>query len=217
LVNQIKRAFSRVKWIIVASMYLLLVATVVLSLHPEISDRLFGYYVGNFRGSFFSAFLTLGSFLFTFKSFAILRLSSVFEMPQYQDRHIERLKNPDYKQRLIDPLANLSDSVYLAIIFSLVTSAAQLTLGLIPYWFSSLFCIWIGGLTATILGRTIKLLKINIDAWIEIESEKLEDQVSRRISQKSKKKIGAHQFPMRLYRCPLGRLGRIGGRRTELP
>ena len=180
MLSKLAITFARIKWHLVICLYLLMAATFLFGFSPDLSSKLYDYYKSNFRGSLFTGFLTLGSFLFTFKSFAILRLATVFESEDYQDRHIQRMKNPEYHMEFLEPLTNLNNSVFLAIIIALITSASQLTIGLIPHWFASLTCLWLALFSGVVLARTIKLLKMNIDSWLEVESERLNKIVSTR-------------------------------------
>jgi hypothetical protein len=184
MIIKIVSSIKKIKWHFTICLYVLVGATFLFSLNHDLSSNLYDYYKSNFRNSLFTGFLTLGGFLFTFKSFAILRLATVFESPEYQDRHIARKQNPEYSFGFLDPLTNLNDSVFLAIALSLVTSASQLTIGLLPNWFASLVCLWLALFSTVVLARTIKLLKLNIDLWLEVESDRLETIISNRESNK---------------------------------
>lgn len=188
-------SIKRVQWHFIICLYVLVGATFLFSFAPHLSSGLYEYYKSNFRNTFFTGFLTLGSFLFTFKSFAILRLTTVFESEEYQDRHISRKQNPEYSQGFLDPLTNLNDSVFLAIALALITSASQLTVGLIPNWFASLICLWLALFSAVVLARTIRLLKLNIDSWLDVESERLEKVISNRESNKPSSRNNAAPTP----------------------
>ena len=176
-----RAAFRRVQVHLTASLWVWALAAWCVPLTMGDPNVLFDFYRSTFRTPFFTGFLTLGSFLLSFKSFAILRLATVFDTDEYRDRHLERQRRiPGYRAGYMDPLSNLSDSVFLAIFLAMLTSAAQLTIGLIPYWWTTLACLWLSIFTAIVLMRTVRLLKQNIDIWLGIEASRLEDKLEER-------------------------------------
>lgn len=174
-----KSAFKRVKAQFLITFISFIAICILIRLFCTNPAVIATYYKETFRGPLFAGFMTLGSFLLSFKSFAILRLSEVFKTEGYQLRHLERCKHPGYTAGFLDPLKNLSDTIFMAIVLALGTSAAQLTIGLIPHWGASLFCLWLAVFTATVLVRAVQRLKSNIDIWLEIESERHEDELKK--------------------------------------
>lgn len=172
-------AFSRIKYHFYITLLIYIITCVAICIFCKDPKPISNYYMQTFRGPLFAGFMTLGSFLLSFKSFAILRLSDVFKTEAYQLRHIERCKLPSYNAGYLDPLKNLSDTIFMAIVLALSTSAAQLTIGLIPRWWASLFCLWLALFTASVLIRAIQRLKNNIDIWLEVESDRHEAEIKK--------------------------------------
>lgn len=141
-------------------------------------DHIYTFYKDSFRMPLFTGFLTLGSFLLSFKSFAILRLLTVFESDIYLTRYVKRRKYVEnFTAGYLDPIVKLSSLIFLAIYLSLITASMQLTIGLIPCWWTTLPCIWSATFTGLVLARTVRQLKTNIDLWLEVENEKLAPKV----------------------------------------
>jgi hypothetical protein len=174
-------ALDRVMPHLVISMLLWATVSWLIALKIIDQSKVFAFYKDSFRTPFFTGFLTLGSFLLSFKAFAIIRLSQIFDMQEYQDRFLKRKSiDKDFTDGYFDPLIHLSDSIFLAIFLALITAAAQLTLGLIPIWWTVLPCLWLAAFTGSVLFRTVHLLKRNIDGWLEIERVRQEKKLQAR-------------------------------------
>lgn len=146
------------------------------------SSEVHSFYRESFRTPFFTGFLTLGSFLLSFKSFAIIRLISVFNEDAYMLRYVRRRKHVEgFNDEYLDPIFKLSTLIFYAIFLSLFTAAAQLSIGLLPFWWTALPCLWLATFTGLVLARTVRQLKRNIDLWLEVERERLAPRVEESI------------------------------------
>ncbi len=125
------------------------------------------YYAKNIRGSLFTGFLTVGSFLLSLKAFIVVKLKeNIFDSDGYKEKLKERRKlNPNLT--LYGPLKRLSLLIFLSISSSLAASISQLSVGLIQHWLATFFCIFLSVFAITMLISTLLLIKSTLDEWLD--------------------------------------------------
>ncbi len=125
------------------------------------------YYAKNIRGSLFTGFLTVGSFLLSLKAFIVVKLKeNIFDSAGYKEKLRERRKlNPDLT--LYGPLKRLSLLIFLAISSAIAASVSQLNVGLVQHWIASFFCIFISVFAIGMLISTLLLIKSTLDEWLD--------------------------------------------------
>lgn len=125
------------------------------------------FYAKNIRGSLFSGFLTMGSFLLSLKAFIVVKLKeNVFDSKPYKDNLAELKKiNPDLT--LYGPLRRLSLMIFLAIVSAIAASILQLTLGLINNWVATLVCLFVAVFAISMLICALILIKSTLDQWLD--------------------------------------------------
>lgn len=130
-------------------------------------DRLVPFFAGSLRGSLFAGFLTVGGFLFSLKTFIIVKLKeSVYDHKGYEKRVIEQRElNPAIS--FYGPLRRLSHLLFVAVLASILTAVLQLTVGLINHWIAVLVCIWAAVFSVILLIIALILIKRNLDQWFQ--------------------------------------------------
>lgn len=125
------------------------------------------FYSMNLRGNLFAGFLTLGGFLFSLKTFIVIKIKeSVYDHEKYKERlDIGKKFNPNMSH--YGPLQRLSNMLFYSVLFSIITAALQLTIGLIPHWFVVLVCIFSSVTTMFLLVWSLVMIKKNMDDWFD--------------------------------------------------
>lgn len=143
----------------------LVVTFLVYSSVPDI-DSLSDYYAKNIRASLFTGFLTVGSFLLSLKVFIIVKFKeNIFDSAAYRAKLEEKRKlNSDLTH--YGPVKRLSRLLFAAILSALAASAAQLTVGLVPVWPATLFCVFIAAFSGAMLLCTLWLIRQILDEWL---------------------------------------------------
>ncbi|MBI1753571.1 MAG: hypothetical protein HY014_16015 [Acidobacteria bacterium] len=149
------------------------------------NDYFIYQYKAIFRIPLFSGFLTIGSFMLSFKAFTVLRLhEDVYKSPEYQERWVKRAMDFSLKPiTYLDPLARLTDTFFLAIFFSLMAAFLQVTLGLIPKLWLVCFCVWAALFSGCLVLRSLYVLRQNLVEWQKLLSKKYADELEAKISQ----------------------------------
>ncbi len=130
------------------------------------------YYALHLRGHFFAGYISLGAFLLTLKTFIIIGMKSyVYDDEKYIKLYKERLESEgesdEELKRIYVPLRQLSNVIYYAIVVSLLTAVAQVSLGLIDSILTTFICLWLVVFSTLLLFKCLRLIKQNIDQWLE--------------------------------------------------
>lgn len=127
------------------------------------------FYRKELKSIFFTGFLTLGSFLFTMKSFTLVNLKKeIYDKPRYQADFILKVEKSGLDPSgFLLPFKNLSNLLLIAVFSSLLTSVAQISFGMIDNIFLVSICISMAIFTLQIVLFAIYWLKRNIDVWID--------------------------------------------------
>lgn len=134
------------------------------------------YYAKNIRGSLFTGFLTVGSFLLSLKAFIVVKLKeNIFDSAIYKERLKQQRKlNPNLT--LYGPVKRLSQLIFLTICSALTASVSQLTIGLIQHWLATFFCIFVSIFAISMLISTLLLIKTTLDEWLNYLEEENDSQ-----------------------------------------
>lgn len=130
------------------------------------------YYGENLRGHLFAGYISLGAFLLSLKTFIIISMKShVYDSKSYKEHHEKEMRKEGIegdasKKRLYAPLQQLSDFIYYAIVFSLLAAVFQVSIGLIESVYATFFCLWIVVFATVLLFNCLRLIKQNIDVWL---------------------------------------------------
>lgn len=136
----------------------------------------FAFYAANLRGSFFSGFLTLGSFLVAVNTFIVVNLKKeLYDHDGYRTR-VEQRRLLNSKVSYFGPLQRLSAFLFWTIILAVVTAVAQLTVGVIfQSTAAAVVCVSLAGCTIITLFVALFTIKFNLKLWfgfIEEEAKK---------------------------------------------
>lgn len=132
------------------------------------------FYANNLRQSLFAGFLTLAAFLYSLKTFIIIKMKeNVYDQKLYKERFDRKKKNnPNIKR--YDALRQLSDLLFYTVLCSIITSIMQFTLGLYSHWMASILCLYMALVSVVLFSISIFIIKDNLNAWFDFldESEK---------------------------------------------
>lgn len=93
------------------------------------------------QNSLFTGFLTLGGFLLSLKTFILVQLKKeLYDSADYRS-HFQGVQEVQKTASLYTPLKNLGEYLLQSVLFSLATSAAQLSIGFIPSKYAACFCL----------------------------------------------------------------------------
>ena len=140
------------------------------------SPEFYCFYATGFRGPFFTGFLTMGSFLFSVKSFSLLRLlSDVYNSEHYQQTYAKAMKDSSstiHVESYMYPIKNLGDLLFWSITISLMASILQISVGLIPSGYSAIFCFCFSFFSILMVFKALFALRIALTDWMEVSSRK---------------------------------------------
>jgi len=129
--------------------------------------RLVKYYGENLRGNLFAGFLTVGGFLFSLKTFIIIKMKeNVYDHEKYKKR-VEEQRELNHDITLYGPLKRLSHLLFVAVLASIVSAVLQLTVGLVDHWSAVLACLWSSVFAVSLLTDSLFIIKGNLDQWFE--------------------------------------------------
>lgn len=138
------------------------------------NDQFIEFYGKEIRNNLFGAFLTLSAFLFSLKTFIIVKMKeSVYDHPKYLERLNKKRKvNSELSQ--YGPLKRLSQMLYLVILLSFISSISQLVLGLSGNYGAVLFCLFLAICSCILFAFSLELMRQNFDSWFDLlEKESL--------------------------------------------
>lgn len=130
------------------------------------------FYGDKIRSILFSGLLTVGSFLLSLKVFIVVKFKeNVFDSEAYRKRLAERRKiNPDLSH--YGQVRNLSQVLFVAIASSLLASASQITIGLIPQWWAMLICVGFAAFAGALLLQVLLLIRSILKDWLDHMEDK---------------------------------------------
>ena len=135
-------------------------------LTPDI-NTIIKFYGDNLRASFFGGFLTLGGFLFSLKTFIIIKMKeNVYDHDLYKKR-VKEQRKLNCKISYYGPLKRLSHMLFVSVLFSIVTAVLQFTVGLLGNPIAVLICIWFACFSITLLVLSLFIIKNNLDQWFD--------------------------------------------------
>lgn len=130
---------------------------------------LFDFYSVNLRGNFFGGFLGLGGFLLSLKTFIIVNMKDKLYS---NEKYIKKWKNSTtIKDSLLHPLRELSDILYFAILMSIISAVAQITIGFIESNISILICIYFASVTIVLLIDSLHLIRKNLNILFDYDDQ----------------------------------------------
>lgn len=141
---------------------------------PELG-ALTKFYGQHLRRSLFSGFLTVGGFLFSLKTFIIIKMKeNVYSHERYKER-VEEQKELNSNITYYGPLKRLSHLLFFSVLASFVTAILQFTVGLLECPIATLICVWSATFSISLLVSSLFVIKGNMDDWftfLENESKR---------------------------------------------
>jgi hypothetical protein len=147
---------------------------------PAAVDPFFAFYASNLRGSLFTGFLTLGSFLVAVNTFIIVNLKKeLYDSKGYRAR-VSNARSLNDHVSYFGPLRRLSTFLFWTILLAIATSVSQLTVGLlIPHWAAAAFCLAMACATVIVLLTVLFVIKGNLQDWFEYMEDQAREEAAK--------------------------------------
>lgn len=134
-------------------------------------ERLPTFYASNLRSPLFSGFLSLCGFLFALKTFILITMKKeVYDHPKYEEK-IKQQRSAGINVTRYGSLNSFRFFLSLTVVVSLFTSVLQLSVGFIPHWIASLWCIAFAVYTLELLLVSIIAMWGNLSDLLEFWEE----------------------------------------------
>lgn len=135
-------------------------------IYCERFDAFWSFFNANIRASLFAGFLSLGGFLLSLKTFIIVNMKKdVFDTEKYKKTWEEQSKfdrNGKVGKRY-DPLRELSNVLFAAIVTAIGTAVLQITVGLRESFWTTFICLWAVTFATALLLTCLWLIKSNLN------------------------------------------------------
>lgn len=128
------------------------------------------FYEKRLQSPFFTAFLTLGSFLLALQTTILMRLKTdLYDKDAYKAR-VKRMNelNPEgNKISVYGPLKRLGSFLIQSVLLALGASVAQMTIGFIPHPAASAFCIGLAASAISMVFLAWREMRHNLEDWFD--------------------------------------------------
>lgn len=133
-------------------------------------------YYEEIRTALFLSGMTLGTFIFTMKSFMIqIMKKEVYDKKSYQEK-IKQFKSTGKDIECYKPLKQLSRSLLAAITLSFLSASLHITIGLSDNTSMIALCLGITVISWISVGTAITLVSLNLRKMINISEEEFKGQ-----------------------------------------
>lgn len=129
-------------------------------------DDFWSFFNSNIRASLFAGFLSLGGFLLSLKTFIIINMKKdVFDTEKYKNTWEEqsKLDRRGMLGKRYDPLRELSNVLFAAIVTAIGTAVFQISVGLRESFWTSFICLWAATFATMLLLTCLWLIKRNLN------------------------------------------------------
>jgi len=133
-------------------------------------DDFWEFFNSNIRASLFAGFLSLGGFLLSLKTFIIVNMKKdVFDSEKYKStwENQSKLDLSGKLGRRYDPLRELSNVLFAAIVTAIGTAVLQITVGLHESFWTTFICLWAAIFATMLLLTCLRLIKSNLNTMFE--------------------------------------------------
>lgn len=128
-----------------------------------------------FRTSIFTSSLTLGTFLFTMKTFMIQTIKKeIYDTSEYQDNIRKRLINGQSNVGYYSPLKRLSRLITASILLAIVNACLQITIGYVERSWVSWLCLTTTLLSWGLVASVLMMVSKNMIEMLEISERKID-------------------------------------------
>lgn len=162
----------------------LMAALVVAGDVPEIN--MIWFYEDKLRGALFGGFLTLAGFLFSLKTFIVIKMKENVYDHDFYEKLVNERKVHNEKITRYGPLKNLSDLLFWSVLLSFVSAIFQFSLGLLGNLWAVYACLWISIFTVITFFISLFAMQTNLNTWFE-HLEKAEKQKAKEANKKANK------------------------------
>lgn len=133
-------------------------------------------YTTGLRTPLFTAFVTMGSFLLTLKTFILLRLKEgMYDKEFYKTAYLNN-RSLASKDSYYGPLQRLGQALIVNVAMCYISSILQLTLGLLKYDWGIVICLGFGATTLGLIFFCWYQVSQNLQQWFNyIETEKQDE------------------------------------------
>jgi hypothetical protein len=130
------------------------------------TEPLVEYYL-TFRSAIFTSSLTLGTFLFTMKTFIIINMKKeVYDKSTYRSMVQDRVR-AGKKETLYGALKRLKRVLFWAILLAIGNALIQITIGYLSYRWAAIVCFSTTALSWAVVTSSLLLVSNNISDMLE--------------------------------------------------
>lgn len=153
--------------IVLAVAALACVAVTVYGLREVCDDKVIKFYQDQLRSAMFGGFLTVAGFLFSLKTFIIVKMKEdVYDAPRYKKMINRRKKlNPNITQ--YGGLRNFAALLFWSVLLSFLAAISHFTIGLVPHLWAVQVAAWISIWTMFVFLASLIILQNNLRSWFE--------------------------------------------------
>jgi hypothetical protein len=142
-------------------------------------DDAIPFYGDKLRGSLFSGFLSMGSFLLSLKTFIVVKMKEgLYDQASYKQRHLEAVRTGG-PRKMYTPIFALRGFLLWSIITALATAVLQVTVGLFKKKWAVAIPIGSAALTLTLLMRCLFEINGNLKTWFSHAEEMRQEELDK--------------------------------------
>ena len=126
-------------------------------------------YTKTFRHYFFTAFLAIGSFIFTLMTAVLFSMKErVYDNKKYRLDYVEHRESGKNSQPLYEPLVNIGRLFIFTVTVCMITSVEQITIGLVANNFVAALGFSLAVSTILLIVYVLKNVKYTMERWFVI-------------------------------------------------
>ncbi len=148
-------------------------------------DSLTCFYAQSLRASLFTGFLTLSGFLFTVKTFLIVRLQQdVYADEDYQKWVLDVAHRLNQDITVYGSLRRLGRWLFYCVCATSLASLFQMTVGLAEMRWSTWLALGAAAIAGAMFARTLFIVRASIRGWVDYLEDKAEKAAKKRAAAK---------------------------------
>lgn len=126
-------------------------------------------YYQDFKAAIFTSSLTLGTFLFTMKTFIVQTMKKeIYDNPEYQKDILARIREGMKDEKVYGQLKNFKRLIFWTIIIAFINALLQLTLGYFETVTVTVICFTMTGISWVLAIVALILVSVNLSRMIDI-------------------------------------------------
>lgn len=136
-------------------------------------DFIVDYYV-QVRNALFMSGFTIGAFLFSMKTFILKTMKDdYYDKEEYHEK-IKKRQAYEKDVKVYQPLRNFSNLLLMSIVISFLSAFSQFSVGFIPHYIASIFCLSIAVVSWYLVGKSIYYVGQNWGMVLDLAEEKVD-------------------------------------------